>query len=115
LVRDNEAEELGLGLAERTLGKFHLEVGSTEGGEHLLDMPQVILLSFGEDDEVVQEGQAGDTDEGTEDVVHEAHKGGGGIGQSEREDGKFKATEASVEGGLVHVGWVEASLMIPSK
>jgi hypothetical protein len=80
LVRDNEAEELGLGLAERTLGKFHLEVGSTEGGEHLLDLPQVILLSFGEDDEVVQEGQAGDTDEGTEDVVHEAHKGGGGIG-----------------------------------
>ena len=78
-------------------------------------MPQVILLSFRENDEVVQEGQAGDTDEGTEDVVHEAHKGGGGICQAKGEDSEFKATEAGVEGGHVHVGWVKTSLMIPSK
>jgi hypothetical protein len=76
-------------------------------------MPKVILLGFGEDDDVVQEGQAGDTDEGAEDVVHEAHEGSGGVGEAEGEDGEFKAAKAGVEGSLVHVGGVKAGLVVP--
>ena len=109
---DDVAEEAGRSLGEGALGDLDLEVSRVEGREDKVEVLEVLILGLGVDQNIVEVHDDKLVEEGLEDALHEAHEGGGGIGEAEGHDGEFIAAVAGLEGGLVYVIGVDAALMV---
>ena len=82
---DGMTEEVHGGLGKGALGGVDMETIGGQDGEHLAEMPQVVGMTGGGDEDIIQI----DENKGkvAEKAVHEALEGLGGIAESKRHGG----------------------------
>ena len=107
---DGMTEEVHGGLGKGALGGVDMETIGSQDGEHLAEMPQVVGMTGGGDEDIIQI----DENKGkvAEKAVHEALEGLGGIAESKRHGGVFVEAEGRNNGSFGDVGGGNGNLVI---